>query len=136
LARGVKRSILLSRGSFHFNLFEVQIVRHACWGDNQIAIFASHANFPLELNFSLFVRAGNCCHLINCGPRSSRIVCSIQLAFQPPTFTMPRSGTNSQGNHYTTPGGSNSNSGSSYHCTYATNLFVHRSCLSISFLTL
>ena len=29
---------------------------------------------------------------------------------------MPRSGTNSQGNSYTTPGGSNSNSGSSYHC--------------------
>jgi hypothetical protein len=29
---------------------------------------------------------------------------------------MPRSGTNSQGNHYSTPGGSNSNSGSSYHC--------------------
>ena len=29
---------------------------------------------------------------------------------------MPRSGTNSQGNSYTTPGGSNSNGGSSYHC--------------------
>eukprot|EP00529_Nitzschia_sp_RCC80_P038300 CAMPEP_0113463116 /NCGR_PEP_ID=MMETSP0014_2-20120614/12469_1 /TAXON_ID=2857 /ORGANISM="Nitzschia sp." /LENGTH=71 /DNA_ID=CAMNT_0000355055 /DNA_START=166 /DNA_END=381 /DNA_ORIENTATION=+ /assembly_acc=CAM_ASM_000159 len=28
---------------------------------------------------------------------------------------MPRSGTNSQGNHYNTPGGTNSNGGSAYH---------------------
>jgi hypothetical protein len=28
---------------------------------------------------------------------------------------MPRSGTNSQGNHYNTPGGTNSSGGSSYH---------------------
>ena len=28
---------------------------------------------------------------------------------------MPNSGTNSQGNHYSTPGGTNSNGGSSYH---------------------
>ncbi|KAL7434043.1 hypothetical protein ACHAXH_004308 [Discostella pseudostelligera] len=28
---------------------------------------------------------------------------------------MTRSGTNSQGNHYNTPGGTNSNGGSSYH---------------------
>eukprot|EP00977_Amphora_coffeiformis_P018216 scaffold6306_cov135-Amphora_coffeaeformis.AAC.1 len=35
---------------------------------------------------------------------------------------MPKgSGTNSQGNHYNTPGGSNSNGGSSYHCTFAKN---------------
>ena len=32
--------------------------------------------------------------------------------------TMPR-GTNSQGNTYNTPGGTNSNSGSSYHCKFA-----------------
>ena len=32
-----------------------------------------------------------------------------------PFITMPRSGTNSQGNHYNTPGGTNSNGGSSYH---------------------
>lgn len=32
---------------------------------------------------------------------------------------MPKgSGTNSQGNHYSTPGGTNSNSGGSYHCKY------------------
>jgi len=32
---------------------------------------------------------------------------------------MPKgSGTNSQGNHYNTPGGTNSSSGSSYHCKY------------------
>lgn len=31
---------------------------------------------------------------------------------------MPRSGTNSQGNHYSTPGGTNSNSGGSYHCKF------------------
>jgi hypothetical protein len=30
--------------------------------------------------------------------------------------TMPSSGYNSQGNRYNTPGGSNSSSGSSYHC--------------------
>lgn len=29
------------------------------------------------------------------------------------------SGTNSQGNHYNTPGGTNSSSGSSYHCKFA-----------------
>jgi hypothetical protein len=34
------------------------------------------------------------------------------------TQTMPRgSGYNSQGNHYNTPGGTNSSSSSSYHCT-------------------
>ena len=32
-------------------------------------------------------------------------------------FKMP-SGTNSQGNNYNTPGGTNSNSGSSYHCKF------------------
>ena len=37
-----------------------------------------------------------------------------QLPFS--NFIMPRSGTNSQGNYYSTPGGSNSNSGSSYYC--------------------
>ena len=32
---------------------------------------------------------------------------------------MPRGyGTNSQGNSYSTPGGTNSSSGSSYHCKY------------------
>ena len=31
---------------------------------------------------------------------------------------MPKSGINSQGNHYTTPGGTNSESGESYHCKY------------------
>lgn len=36
----------------------------------------------------------------------------------PTTNNMPRSGTNSQGNHYNTPGGSNSNGGSSYHCKF------------------
>jgi hypothetical protein len=30
-------------------------------------------------------------------------------------ITMTRSGTNSQGNHYNTPGGTNSSGGSSYH---------------------
>eukprot|EP00956_Cyclotella_meneghiniana_P030435 scaffold76628_cov31-Cyclotella_meneghiniana.AAC.3 len=30
---------------------------------------------------------------------------------------MPNSGYNSQGNHYNTPGGTNSSGGSSYHCT-------------------
>jgi hypothetical protein len=35
------------------------------------------------------------------------------------SFTMPNgSGTNSQGNHYNTPGGTNSSGGSSYHCEY------------------
>jgi hypothetical protein len=34
------------------------------------------------------------------------------------------SGTNSQGNHYNTPGGTNSNTGSSYHCKYV--CFLHR----------
>jgi hypothetical protein len=33
--------------------------------------------------------------------------------------TMPHgSGTNSQGNHYNTPGGTNSNAGGSYHCKF------------------
>lgn len=38
------------------------------------------------------------------------------LSFHP--YTMP-SGTNDQGNHYNTPGGTNSSQGGSYHCEFA-----------------
>mmetsp|Transcript_1935 Transcript_1935/g.2694 ORF Transcript_1935/g.2694 Transcript_1935/m.2694 type:complete len:95 (-) Transcript_1935:169-453(-) len=45
----------------------------------------------------------------------SSIVLLTILSFHRHTITMPRSGTNSQGNHYNTPGGTNSSGGSSYH---------------------
>ena len=44
---------------------------------------------------------------------------------------MPKgSGYNSQGNHYNTPGGTNSSSGSSYHCEFRASRYLcgHSSC--------
>ncbi|KAL3781845.1 hypothetical protein ACHAWO_009211 [Cyclotella atomus] len=39
----------------------------------------------------------------------------VLIEYDNSSSSMPKSGTNSQGNHYNTPGGSNSNQGDSYH---------------------
>ena len=49
----------------------------------------------------------------------------VLIEYDNSSSSMPKSGTNSQGNHYNTPGGSNSNQGDSYHCeSIATFYFV------------